>query len=80
MKLSTKEARYWRLRASLQELLGVSDEDIERNPDLKNFLDIVSNVALIYKEKGADYILEQNRRKDLEATGVIFLDSKRKKK
>lgn len=78
--MDKKEAQYWRLRAAFQELLNVTDEDVSQDRELQKFLELTANIALLYREKGAGFVLEMNRRKLLEGLGVTFLDEKRKLK
>lgn len=78
--MDKKEAQYWRLRAAFQELLNVTDEDVSQDRELQKFLELTANIALLYREKGAGFVLETNRRKLLEGLGVTFLDEKRKLK
>jgi hypothetical protein len=78
MDMSPKEAKYWRLKAAVQELLNASDEDIKRNPELERFLTITANIVLFYKERGLDFNLDISKQKELEALGVSVLSNRRK--
>ena len=76
--MKPEEAKFWRLKAAMQELLNVTDEDVCSNPDLERFLTVTANIALIYKEKGATFVLDLNKQKALEALGVPVLANRRK--
>jgi len=78
--MKPREAMFWRIRAALQELTNVTDEEVERNQELKHFLNVSANIVLTYKERGADFVAEDFRRKELEDLGVAILDLNRKVK
>lgn len=76
--LTDKEKRFWRIRAGLQEMFSISDEQDEKYPEIKSFLNLCANLALSFKEKGADSIMLENHRDALEAMGVRVLKPRKK--
>ena len=77
--MTDDEKTFWRIYASLQELLRVTDEDISKNPDLKQLLTSVSNVGLLYRKNSADSILVDQRMRDLAERGIPTIGPKKKK-
>jgi hypothetical protein len=77
--MTENEKLFWRVYASLQELFRVSDEDIEKNSDLKDLLLVVTKVVCLYRRHGADKIYSDHRLRKLEAMGIKVLKPKAKK-
>lgn len=71
--MTLEERKYWKIRAALEELLRVEEEDIFANPVLEEFLDVASKIALAYQVRGATSMLEQTRAEMLEAKGISML-------
>ena len=80
MDIGEEEKTYWRVHAALQELLRVTDEDVDKNPHLKQLLHAVANVARMYRTHGAEAILQDNRTKVLADLGVPTLRPRKKRK
>lgn len=78
--LTENEKSFWRIVAALQELLRVSDEDIESNPHLKKLLYQVANVAIMYREHGPEKVLQDSRAKELEKMGIPTIKPKPRKR
>jgi hypothetical protein len=76
--MNWQEKKYWKLRASLEELLRVEDEDVTKNPLLNEFLDIFAKLALNYQTHGAEAMYEQTKFEMLKEKGVAILHPKKK--
>lgn len=72
------EKRYWKIRAVFEELLRVTDEDIEKNPDLRDWLHCSAQIALKYQTDGSDAIFDQSKARHLKDLGVTILKPKPK--
>lgn len=78
--MTDDEKSYWRIYAALQEIMRVSDEDIERDPELKQLIHAVSNVAIIYRMHGASSVLIDRKMKRLEELGIPVIKPKNRPK
>ena len=74
--MTDEEKSYWRVYAAIQELLRVSDEDIEKNPELRKLIHAVSNVARLYRTHGPDAIRDEQHFKKLEQHGIPVIKPK----
>jgi len=71
--MTLEQKKYWKLRAALEELLRVEEEDVAVNPLLEEFLDIFARVALSYQVHGAKSMFEQTKMEILKKRGIAIL-------
>lgn len=77
--LTDKEKEFWRISAAIQEILRVTDQDIQQNPDLEKLIYQVANVAILYRDQGADTVLQERRARELKKLGIPIIRPKGKK-
>ena len=77
-ELTDQEKEYFRIRAAVQEIFRVTDDDVDNDPPLRQMLHVMANLALIYRTKGAAECRLQNRAKMLEEAGIKMLKPKLK--
>jgi len=75
--MTDQEKSYWRVYTAVQELLRVTDEDVERNVELKKLLHAVANVARLYRVHGADAIYEKHKTEALAERGIPTIKPKK---
>lgn len=78
--MTEDEKSYWRIHAALQEILRVTDEDVEKNPLLKQLLHSVTFVARQYRVHGAEAVRQDTRDRTLTEMGIPVIKPKKKKK
>ena len=78
--MTDDEKSYWRIYAAIQELIRVTDEDVDKNPELRKLIHAVANVARLYRTHGADEILNEQHTQKLESMGIPVIKPKRPKK
>jgi hypothetical protein len=67
------EKKYWKIRAALEELLHVTDADVEKNPDLRDWLHCSAQLALKFQTEGADAVFDQSKSRHLQDLGIAIL-------
>lgn len=72
-ELTPQGKQYWRLVAAFQELIGVSDEDIALDKDLKEYIDQIARVALNFRLHGAEGMRKIKREQILANMGIRIL-------
>lgn len=75
--MTEDEKSYWRVYAALQELLRVTDEDVEKNPELRQLIEAFASVARLYRIQGPDTLRLERHYKNLEDMGVSVIRPKR---
>lgn len=77
-ELTDREKEFYRIRAAVQEIFRVTDAEVDQDPPLREMLHLFSNLALIYRTKGAAECRLMNREKMLKEAGVPVLRPKSK--
>ena len=75
--MTEEEKSYWRIYASLQELLRVTDEDVANNPDLRQLIEAFTNVARVYRAQGPETVRIERHLRRLEETGIPVIRPKK---
>ena len=50
--MTDEQKQFYRIKAALQELFGMKDEDLARDQELNQYLDLSANIALQQKTLG----------------------------
>lgn len=74
--MTDDEKSYWRVYAALQELLRVTDEDIDANPDLRQLVHSFCQVVRLYRTRGPESIRVERHFKKLEEMGIPTIKPK----
>lgn len=75
--MTEDERSYWRVYAALQELLRVTDEDVDKSPELKQLLVAFANVARIYRTQGSETLRIERHQRTLEEMGIPVIRPKK---
>lgn len=67
------EKKYWKIRAAFEELFHVTDEDVAKNPDLRDYLHCATQVAMQFQSEGADKMFDRSKARHLQDLGVTIL-------
>lgn len=78
-KLTENELRYWRIQAAIQELCYASDEDIEKDSMLKQFLDRVARAVFTYQNTKLEQHAVSAKSELLKTAGIPTLKPRGKR-
>lgn len=76
--MDARMKHYWRLKATFQEIFGLTDEEEKDHPEVSSLISLCANLALSFKEKGVANVIPSVRDKLLEDMGVSVLKRRSK--